>query len=250
MRRIVLAGLTAAFLSASFVWAFAGGGRPPTGTSQIRALGSLDAALAWRAEVERLSPRFLDIDSAREVGYYDFGDDIYSQWHHVVNWEYIVDDIIMDPEYPEALLYRAEPDGSRTLQAYVFVLPPRFTFANTPLFAEGLGEWHLHKNVCIAGDPWKDPADGVVIPSDLDTVAANCLPNIPMPLVLMTHAWVVPNICGPFSAAVESQPGLTNPRAAGTDRNGQVPGCTPELALRVWPSLYDTTSSTGELSGE
>jgi len=198
----------------------------------VQRLLDVEDALRWRDAVEEALPADFSIERLEREGYISFREDAVLPWVHYGNWTYIEDGRILDPEQPEAYLFRILPDGERKLAAMVFMLPARYTYANTPDIAEGAGTWHLHPNLCLAGDPFEDPELGWL---DRDCPAG---PNFPPNL--MVHAWVAPNACGPFAAGFlppsdDDGSGLGT-RFDAADRNGLSPGCAPGLAERVWPT--------------
>jgi hypothetical protein len=205
------------------------------GDETLNRLSDTEFALEWhRAAAEKYEP-FTDYEKMRAAGYGSVldVDMITPGYEHLINWSLVDDDRILDPEEPESLLFGVEPDGTRTLWAYMFMLPPRYTFDDVPNIADGSIPWHMHKGACLAGG------------TDLDFV---CTSKERAPVYLMMHAWVVPHACGPFAATLLSP---TSPlwqwrsNIDGTDRNGDPVPCRNDLALRAWPELGATAPSLG-----
>ena len=197
----------------------------------VQNLLGVDDALRWRGAVEAALPEDFSIEGLERDGYISFREDVVLPWVHYGNWTYIEDDRILDPSQPEAYLFRILPDGERELVAMVFMLPRRYTYANTPDIADGSGMWHLHPNLCLAGDPFEDP--------ELGWLDQDCPEGANFPRNLMVHAWIAPNACGPFAAEflptrTDTENGIGTSFDA-ADRNGLSPGCDQELAERVWP---------------
>jgi hypothetical protein len=207
-----------------------GGNLTETDLAPIKALSSLEEALQWRERAETASAQFADPEAARRAGYFSVEPPGLSGWNHLARWSAVEDDVVLDPDAPEALLYRVE-DGQWTLVAEVFLMPKRYTFTNTPRIADGAGSWHNHPTACVAGDPFTDP--------ELGRIDINCDSGHEFPRNLMLHAWVVPYACGPFSAAIveTGAPELVAEGISGLDENGKIPECDPELAERVWPGI-------------
>lgn len=204
----------------------------------VQALVDIDDALAWRADVETASVKFEDYRSALQEGFVPLEPANLTKWEHLVHWSAVADDVIFDPARPEALLYQVE-NGRWTLMAEVFMLPVRYNYANTPAIAEGKSVWHTHPTACLEGDPFEDPKLGA-----LDLL---CQSGVMFPNVMMTHAWVQPNSCGPFATAIDpavlaeeqGTADFVTRGVSGVDENGDIPGCEPELAERVWPGVTD-----------
>lgn len=232
MKRLLLAVIVgAAALSVGGLVLLRGASTlPEADLAPIKQLVPLEEALHWRERVERSSTAFADPGTAKAAGYLPLEPPGLTVWQHLVNWPVIADDDLLDPDAPEALLYRVEND-TWTLVAEVFLLPKRYTFANTPAIAEGAAVWHTHPTACLEGDPFDNPELGRI---DLD-----CATGTRFPDNLMVHAWVTPNACGPFSTAIveEETLKLITEGVSGLDENGKIPGCEPELAERVWPGV-------------
>lgn len=206
----------------------------------IAALEDTDSALRWRAAVEKAVPSDLRIEGLKDQGYVSLRDDELTDWVHYINWGYIDDGRRLDPENPESYLFKILPDGQLELRAVVFMLPDRYTYANTPEIADGAGVWHTHPTTCLAGNPFERPEDG--------RIDASCASGVKLPGRLMIHAWVKPNLCGPFAPAlVEPDPELPpwvphdfiREGLAGADKNGEIPGCEENLARLVWPDAFE-----------
>lgn len=208
-------------------------------TAVLDALADLDDALAWRDRAEKAVPADLSDEWLTANGYISLREDEFSDWVHFINWGYIDDDRQLDPGQPEAYLFKILPDGGRRLAALVFAMPERFTYANTPDLADGAALWHMHPTTCLGGDPFSEPEKA--------WIDGACIAGPNFPPRLMTHAWVTPNLCGPFASVIlEDDPGLTDAsrqyireRLGGADRNGEIPGCEEDLARRVWPDAFD-----------
>jgi hypothetical protein len=138
-------------------------------------------------------PQFADPAAAQAAGYHSIGDAV-TGYEHYINWSLIGDDRILDPDYPESLVYRAE-GGKRTLVSAMFLLKPGTTLDTTPELGGKLTQWHIHDNLCFTKDPTAPKVAGLTRP---DGTCAEPLQKFePVPMI---HVWIVPHECGPFSA--------------------------------------------------
>lgn len=206
----------------------------------VTSLDEVDAALLWRAEVEKAVPSGIGAAFLESRGYTSFQEDELTNWVHYTNWAYVDDELALDPSQPESYLFKVLPDGTLELRAAMFMMSERYTYANTPDIANGAGVWHTHPMTCLAGDPFERPADG--------RIDGSCTTGVMFPERLMIHAWVKPNPCGPFAPAlIEPDPNLppwvpqefVREHLAGVDEYGEIPGCEEELAQQVWPDEFD-----------
>jgi hypothetical protein len=159
-------------------------------------------------------PRWSDVEVARAEGFVSIGDDLTGE-EHFLRWDWIEDDVMLDPEHPEALVYRVEPDGARTLEAAMFILPEEYTLDNLPDVGGPMVQFHIHDDLCFTDDPVAPQV------ASLTSVGGTCNP----PLVkfnpnVMIHVWIRANPCGPFAALQ----GV----GAGQIREGEERVCTPE----------------------
>jgi hypothetical protein len=138
-------------------------------------------------------PRFADPATAEAAGYRTIGDSITGDEHYV-NWSYVNDGNILDPNKPESLVYEMK-DNKKTLVAAMYMLPYGSSFADVPDVGGALTQWHVHRDLCLTDDPVQK------FVSTLTTTDGTCPPhttkagNTPM-----LHVWIVPNPCGPFAA--------------------------------------------------
>jgi len=136
--------------------------------------------------------RWKNVAQAQADGFVSI-DDGFTGSEHYVNWNWIDDGHVLDPNHPESLVYRVEPDGSRVLEAAMYILPKRIRFAEAPDIGGALVQMHSHLNECYT--PFPNPKFGAVTRSD-----GTCPPGLSRLLTnLMVHVWVRPNPCGPFA---------------------------------------------------
>jgi hypothetical protein len=140
-------------------------------------------------------PHFADPATASAAGYKSIQDGV-TGFEHYINWAYIDDDKILDPDYPESLVYKVYRDGRRELQAAMFMLTSKDTLDTVPDVGGALTQWHIHNNLCFTNEPGDWKVRGITRPD------GTCAP----PLVAspiqapMIHVWIVKQPCGPFAA--------------------------------------------------
>ena len=137
-------------------------------------------------------PRFADYHAAEAAGYSSIGDAVTGD-EHFINVALFDDGRILDPEYPESLVY--EPDratGAKKLVAAMFMLAPNQTLDDVPDVGGALTQWHIHNNLCFT-------AQGRV--AGLTNQTGNCPAGLNKgSQAPMIHVWITPNKCGPFAA--------------------------------------------------
>ena len=69
-------------------------------------------------------PQWADPAVAEAAGFHSIGD-ADSGHEHYVNWDWIDDDVWLDPDAPESLVYEPQPDGSKKLVSAMYMLPRR-----------------------------------------------------------------------------------------------------------------------------
>ena len=154
---------------------------------QQAAAENLIAITLWRL------PQWSDPKVAEAAGFHSIGDGL-TGYEHLIQWDWINDDDILDPERPESLVYRVDRDGTRTLEAAMYMLPQGETLDTVPELGGKLTQWHIHDNLCFT--PGEAPkVRGVT------GVGQGCPPGLtkldPVPMI---HVWIVPHQCGPFAA--------------------------------------------------
>ena len=71
---------------------------------------------------------------------------------HLINWGFINDDHVLDPDHPESLVYNVR-SGHRELESAMFMLPPGSSLDKVPDIGGALTQWHIHNNLCFTNDP-------------------------------------------------------------------------------------------------
>ncbi len=154
---------------------------------QQAAAENLIAITLWRL------PRWADPKVAEAAGFHSIGDG-FTGYEHLIQWDWINDDDVLDPERPESLVYRVDRDGTRTLEAAMYMLPQGNTLDTVPELGGKLTQWHIHDNLCFS------PGEAPKV-RGLTAAGGGCQAGLvkfdPVPMV---HVWIVPHECGPFAA--------------------------------------------------
>jgi hypothetical protein len=143
--------------------------------------------------------QWTDDERVHEAGFRSIGDGI-TGTEHLVNWNWINDDVVLDPDHPESLVYNVGPDGKRTLAAAMFMAPAGTPDDEVPDVGGPITQWHIHNNLCYSPPRMVDGAPErrvVGITGD-----GTCRPGgeFLSPHSPMLHVWVVEHECGPFSS--------------------------------------------------
>lgn len=139
-------------------------------------------------------PQWADPEVAEAAGFRSIGDAATGH-EHFINWEWINDDVFLDPDFPESLVYEPQPDGSRTLVSAMYMLPDDMPLEEVPDWGGELMQWHVHSDLCfdMRGDAPR--VAGLTDAEGTCTAPLEKLPESPM-----IHVWLTPNPCGPFAA--------------------------------------------------
>jgi hypothetical protein len=138
-------------------------------------------------------PQWADPATALAAGYHSIGDGV-TGTEHYINWSYVNDDKILNPDFPESLVYRVS-GGTKTLEAAMYMLRPGSTLDDVPDIGGPLTQWHIHDNLCFTPDQQAPRVAG------LTDANGNCRsPLVKLAPVPMIHVWIVPQVCGPFAA--------------------------------------------------
>ncbi|MEP7201243.1 MAG: hypothetical protein ABI894_01465 [Ilumatobacteraceae bacterium] len=139
-------------------------------------------------------PQWSDYKVAEAAGYHSIGDGG-TGFEHFIDWDLINDDVALDPDQPESLVYQPQPDGTKKLVSAMYFLPDSVALTDVPNIGGALMQWHIHDNLCFTDDPVQPLVRGVT----------NSAGQCPSPLVKfrpapMIHVWITPHPCGPFAA--------------------------------------------------
>ncbi|MEX2292236.1 MAG: hypothetical protein WD691_00495 [Acidimicrobiales bacterium] len=149
-------------------------------------------------------PQFADPATAESMGFVSIGDGALGHEHYL-SAANMSDDRILDPDYPESLVYDTSVTPKR-LAAAMFMMNQGDTLADVPDVGGALTQWHVHDNLCFAGTRVAGVTDA----------EGRCAPGLAKGAETpMIHVWIESHACGPF-AALEGVPGGTI--AAGEER--------------------------------
>jgi hypothetical protein len=166
-----------------------------SGVPGVTAEEEAEAEEVVRNTLDRL-PQFSDISTLNDRGFYSIGDGGITSSEHYINWTYVNDDKVLDPDRPESLVIQRDENGQPYLVAAMFMLPEGTTFDDAPDIGGDLMQWHVHNDLCLTDDP--------VAPTlalDVAGFTGDCTPpNSKRGNVPMIHVWIVPHACGPFAA--------------------------------------------------
>jgi hypothetical protein len=140
-------------------------------------------------------------DAARRHGWFDFENGLADDYHllhddvyHFTNDDYMLDDVTLDPDRPENLMYYETPSGERVLAGFMFNAKSRTAWG--PQFGGPHTVWHYHiwKNAqCVVDDM-------IGVAWSLDGV---CEEGVTMHRSSeMMHVWLVDHPQGPFATTM------------------------------------------------
>jgi hypothetical protein len=139
-------------------------------------------------------PQWADYKVAEAAGYHSIGDGL-TGFEHFIKWDLIDDDVSLDPDHPESLVYEPQPDGSKKLVSAMYFLPSTVALTDVPDIGGALMQWHIHDNLCFTDDPVAPLVRGIT------DAQGNCNPPmVKLTVAPMIHVWITPNKCGPFAA--------------------------------------------------
>ena len=138
-------------------------------------------------------PKFADPAVAESLGWRSIGDALTGH-EHFINWSLIDDGHVLDPDFPESLVYEVR-GGERTLVSAMFMLPTGTTLDTVPDIGGALMQWHIHDNLCFT--PLVEGQAQVISVVD---GSGRCRVGEKLTPVPMIHVWITPHRCGPFAA--------------------------------------------------
>jgi hypothetical protein len=151
-----------------------------------------------------LLPQWADPAYDEAHGFYSIGDGR-SGTEHYVNQTFINDDVMLDPDKPESLVFDTTVTPKR-LVAAMYMGTPGMTLAQAPDIGGPLTQWHIHNNLCFNS---RGRIAGLTQP---DGTCAQ--PLVKGPETPMIHVWIVPHTCGPFAALEGNAGGQVAPGQA------------------------------------
>jgi len=139
-------------------------------------------------------PQWADLDAVAAAGFQSIGDGATGHEHYI-QWEWIDDDKVLDPDYPESLVFEPQPDGSKRLVSAMYMMPTGTALDDVPDFGGALMQWHVHGDLCFTDDPVAPQVGGI------KPIGTTCPPPlVDGTLSPMIHVWITPHECGPFAA--------------------------------------------------
>ena len=134
-------------------------------------------------------PKFEDVTVAESMGFVSIGDGFLGHEHYL-NPANMNDDKLLDPDFPESLVYDTSVEPKK-LVAAMFMMDTGDTLADVPELGGPLTQWHVHDNLCFSGAR-------VAGLTDLD---GNCAAGLRKgDATPMIHVWIEAHPCGPFAA--------------------------------------------------
>jgi hypothetical protein len=175
--------------------------KPYDPTLPIDLSGTPGVTLQQQAAAENLIattlvqlPQWSDHKVAEAFGFKSIGD-AGTGHEHFIQWDWINDDVILDPDQPESLVYEPQPDGSKKLVSAMYMLPDDVALTDVPDIGGALMQWHVHDDLCLTNDPVQPRVAGQTNPGG---ACSNGLVKLaPSPMI---HVWITPHRCGPFAA--------------------------------------------------
>jgi hypothetical protein len=138
-------------------------------------------------------PQWSDYRVAEAAGFRSIGDALTGH-EHFIQWDWINDDVALDPDHPESLVYEPQPDGSKRLVSAMYMLPDSVGLDEVPDIGGALMQWHIHDDLCFTTGDAPQVAGlvgaGGSCPAGLQKFRA----------APMIHVWITPHPCGPFAA--------------------------------------------------
>jgi len=135
-------------------------------------------------------PQWADPTYAEANGFRSIGDG-FTGIEHLMNEAHMDDDVILDPDVPESLVYDTS-GGGRRLVAAMYMLKRGTPLEQAPDLGGNLIQWHTHDNLCYN-------ADGKV--RGITDASGACPAGLVKPVETpMIHVWLEPHPCGPFAA--------------------------------------------------
>jgi hypothetical protein len=160
------------------------GGTPGVTPQQQASAESLVAVTLARL------PRWADAQVAERAGFRSIGDG-FTGTEHLISQEFLEDDVVLDPDRPESLVYDTST-GDRRLVAAMYMLRPGTPLDRTPDVGGALVQWHTHEDLCFTRS---GRVAGIV------DASGACPTGLVKPaLSPMVHVWITSHECGPFAA--------------------------------------------------
>ncbi len=135
-------------------------------------------------------PQWSDPAVAVAAGFQSIGDGG-TGVEHFINRANMEDDVILDPDLPESLVYDTSEGGQR-LVAAMYMTEKGLPLEDVPDIGGKLMQWHTHNNICYT-------PEGKI--GGLTDAEGNCPAGLVKPVETpMIHVWIEKHPCGPFAA--------------------------------------------------
>jgi hypothetical protein len=152
--------------------------------------------LALIDETEETLPALFPVAASYEelqaelgpLGYFNFGVTAPGGYDHWINAGWLVDDHVVDPEFPESLVYQIGDDGLWHLVSAMFMLSPDIDVDEIPEDIAWLPGWHGHPELCVTS---AGTFAGVTDPDNPSCPPGTSQATTPV----MMHVWIVDNAC-------------------------------------------------------
>src|SRR5690606_451744 len=125
-------------------------------------------------------------NAIEELGFVDIGPIVPGGYRHFVNVSWMADGHILNPRYPESIVYQRTATGDWDVVAAMFFLWPTATMDTIPDMVRWLPGWHTHPELC-------SDAQGRVVGTPL---GGDCPPGSAPVTTPMMHGGIVDNECG------------------------------------------------------
>jgi hypothetical protein len=176
--------------------------RPYDGTLPVDFSGVPGVSAEEQAEAEALAtrtierlPQWADTQTAYDAGFRTIGD-APTGVEHYINWRWIGDDSVLDPDRPESLVYQVDGER-RTLVAAMYMGKLDDTLETFPGVGGNLIQSHIHNNLCFAGEEYAWTVADVAGPEEECRPGTQRLGDNQVPMI---HVWLTGHPCGPFAA--------------------------------------------------
>jgi len=134
-------------------------------------------------------PKFSDPAVDESMGFVSIGDGFLG-YEHYLNATNMNDDKLLDPDYPESLVFDTSVTPKK-LVAAMFMMNKGDTLADVPDLGGKLTQWHVHDNLCFAGPRV----------AGLTNAEGDCAQGLTKGAATpMIHVWIESHPCGPFAA--------------------------------------------------
>lgn len=142
------------------------------------------------ATTVQLLPQWADPAYDEAHGFFSIGDGV-TGTEHYLNREFMNDNVMLDPDRPESLVFDTTVTPKK-LVAAMYMGTPGMTLAQVPDIGGPLTQWHIHDNLCFND---QGHVAGLTRPDG--TCRAPLVKGAEIPMI---HVWIVPHRCGPFAA--------------------------------------------------